>query len=77
MTKSACGLECPGCGGHHFETTHTQPMSDGRIRRRKCCRHCQRRIVTYEGTVTVLRKHLSATGSTLPQKSEQTTTRDQ
>jgi transcriptional regulator NrdR family protein len=64
MAHSNRGLECPRCGCRHFETTHTQPMNDGRIRRRKRCRHCQYRIVTYEGTVTTLRKHLSDTGST-------------
>jgi transcriptional regulator NrdR family protein len=42
------GIECPQCGCRHFYTTHTEPLPDGRIRRRKSCRHCGRRIVTYE-----------------------------
>lgn len=42
------GLECPQCGCRHFYTTHTEPLRDGRIRRRKVCRHCGRKIVTYE-----------------------------
>ncbi|WP_443111049.1 NrdR family transcriptional regulator [Bremerella sp. P1] len=42
------GIECPQCGCRHFYTTHTEPLRDGRIRRRKSCRHCGRRIVTYE-----------------------------
>jgi len=42
------GLECPHCGCRHFYTTHTEPLRDGRIRRRKVCRHCGRKIVTYE-----------------------------
>ncbi len=42
------GIECPSCGCRHFYTTHTEPLRDGRIRRRKVCRHCGRKIVTYE-----------------------------
>jgi len=42
------GIECPKCGCRHFYTTNTEPLRDGRIRRRKMCRHCGRRIVTYE-----------------------------
>jgi transcriptional regulator NrdR family protein len=43
------GIECPRCGCRHFLTTNTEPLRDGRIRRRKTCRHCGRKIVTYEG----------------------------
>jgi len=57
------GIECPRCGCRHFETTNTEPMRDGRIRRRKRCRHCGHRIVTFEGTVSALRNTV-ATGST-------------
>ncbi|GIX04617.1 MAG: hypothetical protein KatS3mg114_0486 [Planctomycetaceae bacterium] len=46
--RVARGIECPRCGCRHFFTTHTEPLRDGRIRRRKMCRHCGRRIVTYE-----------------------------
>ena len=42
------GLICPRCGCRQFYTTHTEPMRNGVIRRRKTCRHCGRRIVTYE-----------------------------
>jgi len=42
------GICCPACGCRHFYTTHTEPLRDGRIRRRKACRHCGRRIVTFE-----------------------------
>ena len=42
------GLVCPRCGCHHFYTTHTEPLREGRIRRRKVCRHCGCRMVTYE-----------------------------
>jgi transcriptional regulator NrdR family protein len=46
--KPPRGIECPTCGCRHFYTTHTEPLPSGRIRRRKVCRHCGRRIVTYE-----------------------------
>jgi transcriptional regulator NrdR family protein len=47
------GIRCPHCGCCHFYTTHTEPLRDGRIRRRKRCRHCGRRIVTYEAAIQV------------------------
>ncbi len=50
------GIECPKCGCRHFYTTHTEPLRDGRIRRRKECRHCGRRIVTYEAPMAVAPK---------------------
>jgi len=49
--SSQFGLECPRCACRHFYTTHTEPLRDGRIRRRKVCRHCGHRIVTYEASV--------------------------
>jgi transcriptional regulator NrdR family protein len=46
--RSALGICCPQCGCRHFYTTHTEPLRDGRVRRRKVCRHCGRKLVTYE-----------------------------
>ena len=42
------GICCPQCGCRHFFTTNTEPLRDGRIRRRKVCRHCGRKLATYE-----------------------------
>lgn len=42
------GLVCGACGCRHFYTTHTEPLADGRIRRRKVCRACGRKKTTYE-----------------------------
>ncbi len=47
-TRNERGIMCPRCGCRHFKTTHTEPLRDGRIRRRKVCRHCGRKIVTFE-----------------------------
>jgi len=55
-TSDARGICCPKCACRHFHTTHTEPLRDGRIRRRKVCRHCGRRIVTYEASVRSARK---------------------
>ena len=49
-SPSERGIACPRCGCRHFYTTHTEPLRDGRIRRRKECRHCGRKLVTYEAT---------------------------
>ncbi len=46
--RDQAGIACPKCGCRHFYTTHTEPLRDGRLRRRKMCRYCRRRIVTYE-----------------------------
>lgn len=47
-TRDEPGIRCPRCGCRHFYTTNTEPLRDGRIRRRKVCRHCGRKVVTFE-----------------------------
>jgi len=42
------GVECPRCGCRHFFTLRTEHLDDGRIRRRKACRNCDRGVVTIE-----------------------------
>jgi hypothetical protein len=42
------GLECRRCGCRHFEVVYTRPCPGGRILRRRECRHCGKRIVTWE-----------------------------
>jgi len=44
------GIECPRCGCRHFRVVYTRPAQGGRIVRRRECRHCGRRITTYERT---------------------------
>lgn len=46
--RATCGIACGRCGCRHFKTTHTEPLRDGRIRRRKYCRSCGKRVVTFE-----------------------------
>lgn len=54
--KQPAGIECPQCGCRHFYTTHTEPLRDGRIRRRKFCRHCGRKLVTYEAPHAAIKR---------------------
>jgi hypothetical protein len=42
------GLECRRCGCRHFEVVYTRPCPGGRILRRRECRHCGKRITTWE-----------------------------
>lgn len=42
------GLECPRCGCRHFYVLYTRAVQGGRIRRRRECRHCGRRLTTHE-----------------------------
>ena len=42
------GLRCPKCGCGHFRVIYTRSTWGGRIMRRRECRHCGRRIMTYE-----------------------------
>lgn len=41
------GLECPGCGCHHFYVIYTRKREERIVRRREC-RHCNRKILTVE-----------------------------
>jgi transcriptional regulator NrdR family protein len=47
-TASRRGLACPGCGCAHFRVLYTRRSIGGRILRRRECRHCGRRVTTYE-----------------------------
>jgi hypothetical protein len=42
------GLVCPKCGCCHFRVIYTRAGWGGRIVRRRECRHCGRRVTTYE-----------------------------
>ena len=42
------GLACPDCGCQHFDVLYTRPANKGRLRRRRACRNCGRRVTTYE-----------------------------
>lgn len=44
------GLQCPRCGCGHFRVLYTRPAWGGRLLRRRECRHCGRRMTTYEQT---------------------------
>jgi len=42
------GLECRYCGCKHFRVVYTRPTYGGRIMRRRECRHCGKRMTTWE-----------------------------
>jgi transcriptional regulator NrdR family protein len=42
------GLVCRHCGCKHFRVTYTRPAWGDRISRRRECRHCGRRVTTWE-----------------------------
>jgi DNA-directed RNA polymerase subunit RPC12/RpoP len=44
------GLVCRHCGCRHFRVIYTRPAWGGRIMRRRECRHCGRRVTTWERT---------------------------
>lgn len=56
------GIECPNCGCRDWRTTHVYQLPD-MIKRRRQCRHCPRKIVTFE-----LRLLRVAQSETSPQK---------
>ena len=47
-TQENMGLECRQCGCKHFRVLYTRSAWGGRIKRRRECRHCGRRITTWE-----------------------------
>ena len=42
------GIACPACGCKHFRVLYTRRALGGRLLRRRECRHCGRRVTTYE-----------------------------
>ncbi len=42
------GLVCPRCGCEHFRVVYTRRAPGGKIVRSRECRHCGRRVITYE-----------------------------
>jgi DNA-directed RNA polymerase subunit RPC12/RpoP len=46
--REQVGPVCPDCGCRHFYTIKTLPIFGSRIRRRRECRYCGRRITTEE-----------------------------
>lgn len=42
------GLTCARCGCRHFRVIYTRPAWGGRILRRRECRHCGKRVTTWE-----------------------------
>jgi hypothetical protein len=44
------GLVCRHCGCQHFRVIYTRPTWRGRIMRRRECRHCGKRMTTWEKT---------------------------
>ena len=47
---SGDGLRCKGCGCAHLPVLYTRPHPGNRIKRVRTCRHCGRRLTTYEST---------------------------
>jgi transcriptional regulator NrdR family protein len=45
------GLVCPKCACENFRVVYTRRALEGRIVRNRECRHCGRRIMTYERVV--------------------------
>ena len=42
------GLRCPKCGCGHFRVIYTRRAWGGKVVRNRECRHCGRRVITYE-----------------------------
>ena len=45
--KSEPGIECRKCGCRHFYVIYTRKRL-GKIMRRRQCRHCGKRVTTFE-----------------------------
>jgi len=42
------GLACRACGCSHLDVIYTRPAPDNKISRRRQCRHCGKRMTTWE-----------------------------
>jgi transcriptional regulator NrdR family protein len=52
------GIACPACGCRHFRVLYTRPALGDRLLRRRECRHCGRRVTTYEQSLEKPRRGL-------------------
>lgn len=50
MNDAAKGIACPGCGCRHLNVVRTRHAPGDRIMRVRECRHCGRKLVTYEAS---------------------------
>jgi transcriptional regulator NrdR family protein len=46
------GLECRNCGCKHLRVLYTRRAVGGRLLRRRECRHCGKRLTTWELTIS-------------------------
>lgn len=49
----ARGIQCPACGCRHFFVIYTRRGAGEKLVRRRECRHCGRRITTWEHVIGV------------------------
>ena len=42
------GIKCPECECSHWIVLYTRAASGDRLKRRRECRHCGKRVTTYE-----------------------------
>ena len=49
--ESSRGLECRYCGCRHFRVIYTRRGWGGKLIRRRECRHCGKRMTTWERPV--------------------------
>ena len=52
------GIACPACGCRHFRVLYTRRALGARLLRRRECRHCGRRVTTYEQSLEKPRRGL-------------------
>ena len=46
--EDKCGMECRSCGCKHFHVISAHSAFGGRVVRRLECRHCGRRLTTWQ-----------------------------
>jgi transcriptional regulator NrdR family protein len=51
VSENGRGLRCRYCGCGHFHVVYTRPAFGGKLVRRRECRHCGRRITTWERVI--------------------------
>jgi transcriptional regulator NrdR family protein len=50
--QPAVGMYCRRCGCQHCSVSNTERLKNGSVRRRRICRNCGYRFVTFEVTIS-------------------------